>query len=171
MRAFDVAENVHEGGILARTDRAGGDFRRRSPREAVGIAARIADALDHVGVLAVEMFVVAGRRQRRGSSSTRSRRASTIPATGPPTPASISQFEQHIRAIAGWPLGDPDAPLRRGHDQPDRRRRRRVAARSLAEPGARLHLYGKAETRPGRKMGHVNRLWPRSLSLNRPRRF
>ena len=73
----------------------------------------------------------------------------------------VSQFENHIRAIAGWPLGPTDAPFRRRDDQPDRRRSRRIGATLAAEPGARLHLYGKREARPGRKMGHVNRLSPR----------
>ncbi|MFP4519991.1 MAG: ATP-grasp domain-containing protein, partial [Oceanicaulis sp.] len=65
------------------------------------------------------------------------------------------QFEQHMRAAAGWPLGDPApfAPARMinliGHDADDWRR-------WLIEPGAVLHLYGKRETREGRKMGHVN---------------
>ena len=72
----------------------------------------------------------------------------------------VSQFEQHIRAVAGWPLGSPD-------------RHSDVVMTNLigdeagdwkklaAEPGTALHLYGKAESRPGRKMGHINRLAPR----------
>ncbi len=70
-----------------------------------------------------------------------------------------SQFEQHIRAIAGWPLGSP-ARLGRaemtnllGEEALDWRK-------IAAEPGAHLHLYGKARVKPGRKMGHVNRLKP-----------
>ena len=69
----------------------------------------------------------------------------------------VSQFEQHIRAVAGWPLGDP----KRHSDVvmtnllgPEAERWREIAA----EPGTCLHLYGKSENRPGRKMGHVNRL-------------
>jgi Phosphoribosylaminoimidazole carboxylase (NCAIR synthetase) len=67
------------------------------------------------------------------------------------------QFEQHVRAVAGWPLGEPEplVPARMinliGHDADD-------WARWLSEPGAVLHLYGKRETREGRKMGHVNLL-------------
>ena len=73
------------------------------------------------------------------------------------TGCTIDQFEQHIRAVAGWPLGDgrrhADVEMENliGADM-DR------LADLRAEPGAALHLYGKAETRPGRKMGHVNRL-------------
>jgi 5-(carboxyamino)imidazole ribonucleotide synthase len=69
----------------------------------------------------------------------------------------VSQFEQHIRAVAGWPLGSParhsDATMENliGHEAT---RWREIAA----EPGAALHLYGKRETRDGRKMGHVNRI-------------
>ena len=73
--------------------------------------------------------------------------------------ASVSQFEQHIRAVAGWPLGKP---IRRGrvemtnligNEVEDYRRWRGV-------PGAAVHLYGKSAVRPGRKMGHVTRVFP-----------
>jgi 5-(carboxyamino)imidazole ribonucleotide synthase len=75
--------------------------------------------------------------------------------------ATVSQFEQHVRAIAGWPLA---RPLRLG---------RRVemvnligaevndAAKWLTVPGTSVHVYGKGEARPRRKMGHVTRVWPR----------
>ncbi|MCB1338997.1 MAG: 5-(carboxyamino)imidazole ribonucleotide synthase, partial [Maritimibacter sp.] len=69
----------------------------------------------------------------------------------------IDQFEQHIRAVAGWPLGDgarhSDVVMENliGDDLD------RVPALA-ADPGAALHLYGKAEVKPGRKMGHVNRI-------------
>ena len=72
--------------------------------------------------------------------------------------ARTSQFEQHVRAVCGWPLG---SPRRR---RPAVEMRNLIGAevddwpRSLAEPGAHLHLYGKGEARPGRKMGHVTRL-------------
>ena len=95
----------------------------------------------------------------RGSSSMRSRRASTIPATGRSTGAQTSQFEQHIRAIAGWPLG---ATTRRGRVEmhnligEDAEEWRDI----LAQPDLCLHLYGKLEIRPDRKMGHVTRVFP-----------
>ena len=81
----------------------------------------------------------------------------------------VSQFENHVRAIAGWPLGPTarhaDVVMTNliGADADDWRE-------LAAEPGARLHLYGKRETRPGRKMGHVNRLGlsPRRVRLPRP---
>jgi 5-(carboxyamino)imidazole ribonucleotide synthase len=68
-----------------------------------------------------------------------------------------SQFEQHVRAIAGWPLGDT---LRHSDVTMENLLGNEAGrwAEILAEPAARLHLYGKAEARPGRKMGHVNRI-------------
>ena len=73
----------------------------------------------------------------------------------------VSQFEQHVRAIAGWPLGTPE----RAHDvEMENLIGRDVEAwpAILKEPSAHLTLYGKTEVRPGRKMGHVNRLKPKS---------
>jgi 5-(carboxyamino)imidazole ribonucleotide synthase len=69
----------------------------------------------------------------------------------------VSQFEQHIRAVAGWPLGDP---ARHSNVTMTNLLGDDVAAWTAlaAESGARIHLYGKSEARPGRKMGHVNRI-------------
>jgi len=155
MRAYDIPENEHQGGILARSTvpaRIGPDL----ADEALAIAERIADALDYVGVLAVEMFLLPeGARNRLLVNEI----APRVHNSGHWTQdgCQISQFEQHVRAVAGWPLGDPkrhsDVVMTNliGDD---------VAAWTslAAEPGARLHLYGKAEARPGRKMGHVNRI-------------
>ena len=75
--------------------------------------------------------------------------------------ATTSQFEQHVRAVCGWPLGDPTrAGGRRSRCTTSSATRSTAGRRSLAEPGAHLHLYGKGEARPGRKMGHVTRLKP-----------
>ena len=118
------------------TRRGGASISRRSDRR----------ALDYVGVLAVEFFVATGRAS---CWSTRSRRASTIPATGPGCLRVTDQFEQHIRAVAGWPLGDPRAHWRRGDGEPDRRRDRRACpgcARAAASGAAR----STARPRPGR---------------------
>jgi 5-(carboxyamino)imidazole ribonucleotide synthase len=158
MRAFDVAENVHEGGILARTT-VPAAISPALAEEAVGIAAQIAEALGHVGVLAVEMFVVPGETPRLLVNEI----APRVHNSGHWTSDAclVSQFEQHIRAIAGWPLGDPT----RHSDVTMTNLIGEAAAewRSLLlEPDARVHLYGKAEIRPGRKMGHVNRLRPRT---------
>ncbi len=122
------------------------------------MAERIAAALDYIGVLAVEMFVtVAGGVE----SLVVNEIAPRVHNSGHWTieGAATSQFTQHIRAICGWPLG---ATYRFGDiemlniigDAIDAWRGR------LAEPGTALHLYGKAETRPGRKMGHLTRVRP-----------
>jgi 5-(carboxyamino)imidazole ribonucleotide synthase len=121
--------------------------------EAVALAGRIAAALDLVGVLAVEMFVTRDGGLLVNELAPRPHNSGhwTIDA------CAVSQFEQLVRAICGLPLGDPtrfaDATMRNLLGEA-------VAEwpRILAEPGARLHLYGKREARPGRKMGHVTRL-------------
>ena len=85
-------------------------------------------------------------------------------AIGPSRPARVSQFENHMRAVAGWPLGSTerhsDAEMVNliGREALDWQR-------LAAEPGACLHLYGKHEARAGRKMGHVTRLAPRSKAV------
>jgi len=120
------------------------------------IGSKIARMLDFVGVLAVEMFLVedgGAPRLMVNEIAPRVHNSGHWTQDG----CLVSQFEQHIRAITGWPLGDPtrhsDVVMTNliGDEA--------TAWRMLAaEPGARLHLYGKAETRPGRKMGHVNRI-------------
>ena len=91
--------------------------------------------------------------------STKLRPGFTIPVTGPRPPARFSQFEQHIRAITGLPLGDPkrhsDCVMENliGDDID-------TLDELAAEAGAVIHLYGKSEARPGRKMGHVTRDFP-----------
>jgi len=158
-RAFDVAENIHSGGILTET-RIPAALPPATAEAAIALAGRIADALDHVGVLAVEMFVVPAEREKRLLVN---EIAPRVHNSGHWTSDAClsSQFEQHIRAICGWPLGDPtrhsDAVMTNliGEE---------VATWPIlaAEPGACLHIYGKAETLPGRKMGHVTRLKPRA---------
>lgn len=150
--AYDPAENRHEDGILATSAVPGG----LSPDVAAAAraqAARVADALDYVGVLGVEFFELAEGRLLVNEIAPRVHNSGhwTLEA------CVVSQFEQHIRAICGWPLGDPvrhsDAVMTNliGEHAAD-------WARLAADPGAALHLYGKAEIRPGRKMGHVTRL-------------
>ncbi|MGN6116557.1 MAG: ATP-grasp domain-containing protein, partial [Nitrobacter sp.] len=117
------------------------------------MAETIATALDYVGVLAVEMFVVPGAN---GPTLLVNEIAPRVHNSGHWTldGASISQFEQHIRAVAGWPLGKPvrhgDVTMTNliGDDILD-------YGRWLTVPGATVHLYGKGAPRPGRKMGHV----------------
>jgi 5-(carboxyamino)imidazole ribonucleotide synthase len=155
--AYDVCENRHENHILKFT-RAPALLAPETAVEAVRIAKAIADALDYVGILAVEMFVVeeAGAPPRLivNEIAPRVHNSGHWTLDG----ALTSQFEQHIRAIAGWPLG---ATNRHGaHVEMWNLIGEEVLAfeQILREPGASLHLYGKAEARPGRKMGHVTRI-------------
>jgi 5-(carboxyamino)imidazole ribonucleotide synthase len=154
--AFDVTENVHRSGILA-TSTVPARVTPETADLAQASAASLLGALDYVGIIGVEFFVA------RGGSLLANEFAPRVHNSGHWTEAAcaVSQFEQHVRAIAGLPLA---APLRHcdcimenliGADVG------RVPA-ILAEPNAVLHLYGKAEVRPGRKMGHVTRLLPRT---------
>jgi 5-(carboxyamino)imidazole ribonucleotide synthase len=124
--------------------------------EARRIAETIAAALDYVGVFAVEMFVVAQGATR---SLLVNEIAPRVHNSGHWTidGASVSQFEQHIRAIAGWPLGKP---VRHGAVEMLNLIGSEVNdyAKWLTVPGAFVHLYGKTAVREGRKMGHVTRI-------------
>ena len=146
--AYDPPENLHENHILRRST-VPSRLSAAQVAEAKDIARKIADALDYVGVLAVELFVARDGQLLVNEIAPRVHNSGhwTIEA------CAISQFEQHIRAVAGWPLGDAsrhsDAAMENliGDE---------VAAwRKLAANGGALHLYGKSEIRAGRKMGHV----------------
>lgn len=156
-RAYDICENAHENHILARTT-VPAAITEETAREAVSIARRIADALCYVGVIAVEMFVVedAGReRLLVNEIAPRVHNSGHWTIEG----AVTSQFEQHMRAVAGWPLGSTrrfGVVEMRNLIGEDANAWREI----LADEGASLHLYGKRETRPGRKMGHVTRISP-----------
>ena len=158
VRAFDVAENEHRNHIL-HTSTVPSGLGRDAQQEALRIASAIAAHLDYVGVFAVEFFAVRdGDRHRLLVNEI----APRVHNSGHWTEAAcaISQFEQHIRAIAGLPLGDTrrhsDCVMLNliGQEIED------VPA-IAGEPDAVIHLYGKAEARPGRKMGHVTRIRPR----------
>jgi 5-(carboxyamino)imidazole ribonucleotide synthase len=150
--AYDPPENVHENHILRRSI-VPGRLSKAQSEEAKAIAKAIADTLDYVGVLAVELFV------GKDGSLTVNEIAPRVHNSGHWTieACACSQFEQHIRAVAGWPLGDParhaDAVMENiiGAEA--------QAWESLARAGA-LHLYGKREARLGRKMGHMTQLKP-----------
>jgi 5-(carboxyamino)imidazole ribonucleotide synthase len=156
--SYDLSENEHERHILART-RAPARVSLETGLEARRIAAKVLEALDHVGVLAVELFVTRDRQNREGlvvnEIAPRVHNSGHWTLDG----AQTSQFEQHIRAIAGWPLG---APTRRGRAEmhnligEDAEDWRDI----LAQPDLCLHLYGKLHVRPDRKMGHVTRIFP-----------
>ncbi len=158
VECFDVTENEHRDHIL-KISRAPADIPEALAGRARAIAEEIANALNYVGVLAVEMFVVQGEG---GPKVLVNEIAPRVHNSGHWTldGASISQFEQHIRAIAGWPLGKPvrHGPVTMtnligddilGYEQ------------WLTVPGATVHLYGKGAPRPGRKMGHVTQVSPR----------
>ena len=158
VECFDVTENEHRDHIL-KISRAPANISDALGSEARAIAEKIASALNYVGVLAVEMFVVQGEA---GPKVLVNEIAPRVHNSGHWTldGASISQFEQHIRAIAGWPLGKPvrHGPVTMtnliGDDIND-------YERWLTVPGATVHLYGKGAPRPGRKMGHVTQISPR----------
>lgn len=153
--AFDVCENVHRNHILDVTT-VPASIAPRTAAKAVEAARRIAQALDYVGVLTVEMFVLAdGETLLVNETAPRVHNSGHWTIEG----ARTSQFQQHVRAICGWPLGDAGRYGRATMtnligDDIDAWRE------ILAEPGACLHLYGKAEARKGRKMGHVTRIFP-----------
>ena len=148
---FDPGENVHRDGILHSTT-IPARLNASQRTDAILIAANILNALDYVGVMGVELFVtpnglvvneIAPRVHNSGHWTQNG--------------CAVDQFEQHIRAIAGWPLGDgkrhSDVVMENLiGDDVDR------VPDIATEPNAALHLYGKAEARAGRKMGHVNRV-------------
>jgi 5-(carboxyamino)imidazole ribonucleotide synthase len=155
-RAWDVCENVHEHHILATTT-APAAISDATARAAIDMARSIAEAADYVGVIAVELFVVSDAKGERlvvNEIAPRVHNSGHWTLDG----AVTSQFEQHMRAVAGMPLGST------------RRHGRQVIMRNLigadadkwadilAQDGDCLHLYGKTESRPGRKMGHVTRI-------------
>ncbi len=157
VECFEVTENEHRDYIL-RISRVPAKIAPAVAKQARRIATRIAQAFDYVGVLAVEMFVV---RKGKGQAVLVNEIAPRVHNSGHWTidGASVSQFEQHIRAVAGWPLGKPVLLGRRvemvnliGADV-------REASRWLSVPGAAVHIYNKGEARPRRKMGHVTRVW------------
>jgi len=158
VECFDVTENEHRDHIL-KISRAPAAIPDALAAEARAIAGKIATALDYVGVLAVEMFVLAsgvsGPKVLVNEIAPRVHNSGHWTLDG----ASISQFEQHIRAIAGWPLGKPvrHGPVTMtnliGDEVND-------YEQWLTVPGASVHLYGKGAPRPGRKMGHVTEVAP-----------
>ena len=155
VECFDVTENEHRDHIL-KISRAPAAISDALAAEARAIADRIARELDYVGVLAVEMFVVEGPS---GPTLLVNEIAPRVHNSGHWTldGASVSQFEQHIRAIAGWPLGKP---VRHGEVTMTNLIGDEINSYEqwLTVPGATVHLYGKGPPRPGRKMGHVTQV-------------
>jgi 5-(carboxyamino)imidazole ribonucleotide synthase len=153
--SYVPVENRHENHILARTVAPAG-LSRETARLCTDVAQAVAHAIDLVGVMGVELFVTPDGEVLVNELAPRPHNSGhwTIDAC----PA--SQFEQFIRAVAGLPLATCD----RHSDAVMDNLLGEDAARWLdyaRDPEARLHLYGKAEARPGRKMGHVTWLKPR----------
>ena len=145
---YDPGENAHREGILHSTT-VPATLSAAQRMDAVLLAGQILNALDYVGVMGVELFVttnglivneIAPRVHNSGHWTQNG--------------CDICQFEQHIRAVAGWPLGD-------GSRHSDILMENLIGAEmdrvpELRKTNAALHLYGKSEIKPGRKMGHVN---------------
>ncbi len=148
---FDPGENVHRDGIL-HTTTVPARLGQSQRMDAVLIAAKILNALDYVGVMGVELFVTA-------EGLVVNEIAPRVHNSGHWTQngCAVDQFEQHIRAVVGWPLGD-------GQRHSDVVMENLIGAdveripELARERDCALHLYGKAEAKPGRKMGHVNRI-------------
>jgi 5-(carboxyamino)imidazole ribonucleotide synthase len=159
--AYDPPENLHRDQIL-RSSTVPARLTKEQCSEAHSAARKIADELDYIGVLGVEFFVAHNGALLVNEIAPRVHNSGhwTLDA------CVISQFEQHIRAVAGWPLGDTarhsDAVMTNliGAEAEDWRA-------LAAAPGA-LHLYGKKEIRPSRKMGHLTRLKPMSVEIMKP---
>ena len=150
---YDPPKNEHENHILRRST-VPAPLADSTQREAIEIARRIAEALDYVGVLGVELFI--GKTGEIAVNEI----APRVHNSGHWTLEAcvVSQFEQHIRAVAGWPLGDAGRHL-------DAVMENIIGAeveawQTLANETAGLHIYGKRIARVGRKMGHITRLAP-----------
>jgi 5-(carboxyamino)imidazole ribonucleotide synthase len=154
--SFDTVENQHRNGILDVTF-APARISEAAAEGAQALGRTVAEALDLVGLLAIEMFVDRDGLLRVNEIAPRPHNSGhwTIDACG------ASQFEMHIRAVAGLPLPEPrrhsDAVMKNLIGPDDMA----LWPAILRTPGLIPHHYGKTEARPGRKMGHVNRLFPK----------
>ncbi len=148
---FDPGENIHRDGIL-HTTTVPANLTSAQHTDAIILTGRILNALNYVGVLGVELFVTS-------TGLIVNEIAPRVHNSGHWTQNGcvIDQFEQHIRAVAGWPLGDGKRHSNvvmtnlLGDEVLD-------AGRLAQDMSVGLHLYGKAEARSGRKMGHVNKI-------------
>jgi len=151
---YPPGENHHENGVLRRTH-APAEVGAEVAGQIERIAHQVLNGLDYVGVIGIELFELQGGRLLVNELAPRVHNTGHWTQDG----CEVDQFEQHIRAVAGWPLGPTHAHARvemtnlLGDEAA-------AWARLAAEPETRLHLYGKREMKAGRKMGHVNRLHP-----------
>jgi 5-(carboxyamino)imidazole ribonucleotide synthase len=153
IRYWDSTRNRHDHGILAHSELPAPDIVTAQVPAARELAAKVAEELGYVGVMTLEFFAtVDGPVFNEMAPRVHNSGHWTIEG------AVTSQFENHVRAICGLPLGDTDSISDRmvmdnliGAEALD-------IARHLSDPRAHLHLYGKAEAREGRKMGHITRV-------------
>jgi 5-(carboxyamino)imidazole ribonucleotide synthase len=155
---FPVAENVHRRGIL-HTSAAPARISAELADEARRVATALAEGLGVVGLLAVEMFVGEDGVVRMNEVAPRPHNSGHYTLDACP----VSQFEQQLRAVCGLPLGatellSPVAMVNLMGEDAGTGLERAGVADALAVPTAALHLYGKTEARPGRKMGHLTAL-------------
>jgi 5-(carboxyamino)imidazole ribonucleotide synthase len=161
LQFYDCPVNEHAQGILRRSV-VPADIPSADLAQAQRLAAAVAVALDYVGVLAVEMFYL-GEAVAPSQRLIVNEIAPRVHNSGHWTidACAISQFENHIRAVAGWPLGSAER-----HSDAEMvniiGKEALAWRRFAAQPGTALHLYGKREAREGRKMGHITRLAAKS---------
>jgi len=154
VKLYEPIENVHAGGIL-KTSTAPANVSAATKAAAEKATTAILEALNYVGVIGVEFFVLPGGEIVVNEMAPRVHNSGHLTGDA----CAISQFEQHVRAVAGWPLGETarhsNAVMENliGDDVTD-------WPAIIREPNTRLHLYGKNEARKGRKMGHATRLTP-----------
>lgn len=149
---YDLCENEHAGGILSRTTLPA-KVGPQAERAARAAAQHVLEAFDYVGVLTIEFFLMPDGALVANEMAPRVHNSGHWTIEG----ALTSQFEQHIRAVAGWPLGPTTRTAGIEMENligEDAARWAEIAA----DPEARFHLYGKRDARAGRKMGHVTRL-------------
>ncbi|MBJ7409542.1 MAG: 5-(carboxyamino)imidazole ribonucleotide synthase [Phenylobacterium sp.] len=149
---YPLAENHHEGGILRRS-LAPAQVSEDLAFQAEKIAARILKGLNYVGVVGIELF------ELKDGTLLVNEIAPRVHNTGHWTQdgCAADQFEQHIRAVAGWPLA-PTVPHARVEMLNLLGDEAEAWSKLAHEPDTRIHLYGKRDPKPGRKMGHVNKL-------------
>ena len=156
---YPVAENVHRGGIL-HASRAPARIPKDVEAKAVALALKLSEALGHVGVMAVEMFLLHDESLLVNEIAPRVHNSGHYTLGG----CATSQFEQHVRAVCGLPLGRTDLVEGRASmvnllgDLWEKGEPKWALLDGV--PGAKLHLYGKSDARPGRKMGHYTVVGP-----------
>jgi 5-(carboxyamino)imidazole ribonucleotide synthase len=151
---YPLSENTHAGGVL-KTTLAPARVTSQTKAQATRIAKKILEGLDYVGVMGVELFEMPGGRLLVNEIAPRVHNSGHWTQDG----CVCDQFEQHVRAVAGWPLGPTSAHAR--IEMTNLLGSEIKAWKALAaDPAVRIHFYGKREAKPGRKMAHINRILP-----------